>query len=143
VLAALDSVLGDAIRSMIAAGTITTDGFDRLRAVFGNTELLQNAVSLLEVQMRDGFREYKRNPGNRTTVVNQLVSASPNCMFLRVERDYSAVDVVPGTAVNPQWVILRPLDPTRDPKQYNPTPWAAHFDGFLRDRSQPPNPCSA
>lgn len=40
VTAALDKVLGDAIRSMVAAGTITTDGYDRLRAIFGSTELL-------------------------------------------------------------------------------------------------------
>lgn len=141
VLVALDTVLGDAIRSMVAAGTITTDGYDKLRAIFGNTELLQNAVSLLEIQMRDGFREYKRSPGNRKTVVSQLISARPTCIWSRVERDYSAVDAIPGTPVNPQWVALKPLDPSRDPKHLNPTSWALHYDGFTRDRSDPPNQC--
>jgi hypothetical protein len=142
VLAALDKVLGDAIRSIVAASTITTDGYDRLRAVFGGNELLQSTVSLLEIQMREGFREYKRNPGNRSTTVDQLITANTTCIFARVRRDYSAVDANPGTPVNPQWIALRRLDSTRDAKRYNPTPWAAHYDGFLRDRSEPPNQCS-
>ena len=141
VLAALDKVLGDAIRSMVAAGTITTDGYDRLRAVYGSNELLQNMVTLLEFHMRDGFREYKRNPGNRITTVKDLISVRPTCIWARVERDFSAVDANPGIAVNPQWVALMALDSSRDPKQYNPTPWAAHYDGFARDRSDPPNQC--
>lgn len=142
VLAALDKVLGDAIRSIVAAGTITTDGYDRLRAIFGDTELLQNTVSLLEIQMHAGFREYKRTPGNRETTVNHVISARPTCIWARVERDYSAVDANPGITVNPQWVSLRPIDPSRDPKQYNPTPWATHYDGFVRDGSEPQNQCT-
>ena len=141
VLAALDKVLGDAIRSMVAAGTITTDGYDRLRSIFGDTQLLQNSISLLELQMHQGFREYKRSPGNRSTTVRQVVTATPTCIWAQVARDYTAVDANPGTTFNPQWVSLRPLDASRDPKKYNPTPWATHYDGFLRDRSEPPNQC--
>src|SRR3712207_9195377 len=104
---------------MVAARTITTDGYDRLGAIVGNNEVLQRLVHLLEIQMRDGFREYKPVPGNRRTTVARIITASPSCIFTTVQRDYSTVDAAPGTPVNPQWVGLKPLDRSRDPKGYN------------------------
>ncbi len=141
VLAGLDAAMGDATRLIIRTRTITQEAYDRLKALYANNQLLQLVLDALQDEMRSGFVDYKPNPGNKLTTVNQILTATPQCIFVRVHRDYSAVAVDP-TAVNPQWVSLKPLERERDPKKYNPTPWGVVYDGFTRDRSQPANPCA-
>ena len=140
VLAGLDAVFGDATRTMIRTKTITADVYDRLRSIYGSNDLLQLVLDLIQEEMRSGFADYKPNPGNKVTTANQIISAGPTCIFVRVQRDYSAV-ALSSDPVNPQWIALKPLESSRDPKGYNPTTWAMVYDGFPRNRSQPPNQC--
>ena len=86
---------------------------------------------------------YQPIPGNQKTLVSELISSNPSCIFARVQRDYSAIALKPNRALDVQWVILRPLDPGRDPRNFNPTPWMYTYDGFQRDRTAPPNQCLA
>ena len=141
VLAGLDAVMGDVTRALIRTKMITPDAYDRLRAIYANNNLLQLVVDVVEDDVRSGFRDYKPNPGNKTTTVSQVITSGPTCIFARVQRDFSAVSTG-ADAVNPQWVGLKPLEQTRDPHGYNLTSWAMVYDGFTRDRSQPANPCS-
>lgn len=143
VLAGLDAIFGDATRTMVRTKTITADVYDRLRSIYGSNELLQLVLDLIQDEMRSGFTEYKSNPGNKLTTVNQIVSAGPTCIFVRVQRDYTAVALENTSTGSPQWVALKRLDSSRDPKGYNLTMWAMIYDGFPRDRSQPANPCTS
>ncbi len=143
VLAGLDAIMGDATRSILRAKTITTDAYARMRAVYQNNQLLQLVVDGFEADMREDFRSYKPNPGNTSSSVTRLVTATSTCIFAQVHRDYSAVGLNPSPDVGNQWVVLTPLDPSRDPNSYNRTSWAFTYDGVRRDRSQPQNPCGA
>jgi hypothetical protein len=141
VLAGLDSVMGDATRAVVRTKTFTSEAYDRLRAIYSDNSLLQLVVDAVEEEIGKSFSGYKPNPGNRLTTVTRVLTAQPDCIFVRVQRDYSAMSPNPGSP-DPQWVALRPLERTRDPRGYNRTSWALIYDGFSRDRTQPENPCS-
>jgi hypothetical protein len=104
---------------------------------------LQLAIDAFQLDMRRGFAGYKPVPGNKRTLVTQLISGSSACIFARISRDYSAVSLNASTPVDDQWMGLRPLDPARDPNRYNSSQWSIVYEGFPRDRSQPPNPCAS
>ena len=142
VLAGLDAVKGDATRDIIRAKTITTEAFDRLRAMYDSNEFLQLTIDGLEADVREGFSSYKPNPGNVATQVVRLLTAAPNCIFAQVQRDYAGVGSRPSPETSMQWIALKPLDRSRDPKGLNQTSWALTYDGVPRDRSQPRNPCA-
>ena len=142
VLAGLDAVKGDVTRDVIRTKTITIDAFDRLRAVYDSNEFLQLTIDGLEADIREGFSSYRPNPGNVTTRVSRLLTTAPNCIFAQVQRDYSTVGIKPSPEVGVQWIGLKPLDRSRDPKGLNQTSWALTYDGVPRDRLPPRNPCA-
>lgn len=140
VLAGLDQVMGDAGRSLVHSRTVTAEIYDRLRSIYAENSLLQLVVESVEDEIRKNFSGYKPNPGDRVTTVTRVITAQSSCIFVRVQRDYSAMSPDAGTT-DPQWVALRPLEQSRDPHQYNRTSWAMIYDGFTPDGSQPANPC--
>ncbi len=142
VLAGLDAVIGDVTRMVVRTKTILPDAYDRLKATYGSNDLLQLTIDSVQSDIRRGLIGYKTQPGNRASTIQQLLSATPTCIFARVQRDYSAVAESPNT-VNPQWIALRPADVARDPHGYNQTLWVLTYDGFPQDRSAPKNPCVA
>jgi len=142
VLAGLDAALGDVVRTVHNAHAIPPEAYDRMKAIYADPDRLQRAIDGLQRDIRNRFAGYKAVPGNAKTVATQLVTTKPNCIFARVDRDYSAVgtNTLPGIAV--QWIGLTLVDRIRDPQRLNPTPWAFIYDGFQSDHSQPPDPCA-
>jgi hypothetical protein len=98
-------------------------------------------VDSLQRDIRNGFAGYRADPGNILTITTHLVSARSNCIFARVDRDYSAVGANPRPDLATQWVGLKPTDRAKDPKGLNATQWAFVYDGFESDRSRPRDPC--
>jgi hypothetical protein len=111
--------------------------------LYADPEYLQIRIDGLQTDMRNGFSNYKPKPGNQASAVTQLITSKPNCVFAKVQRDYSAVGLNPSADLSIQWIGLKPLDATRDPKHYNPTPWAYVYDGFPPNHNQPPDPCAS
>jgi hypothetical protein len=142
VLAGLDAVLGDVARTVAGTRTIPPDAYARLRAIYGTDQLLQLTIDSVQADIRRGFAGYRSPPGNRVSTVQQILSASPTCIFVRVQRDYRTVSTNPPP-LDPQWVGVRTADPARDPGQHNPTSWTMIYDGLPQDRSTPANPCVA
>ena len=142
VLAGLDAAVGDIVRLVIRTRTIPPEALERMKAVYADPARLQRSIDGFQRDIRDNFRAYKEHPGNKTTIVTELITASPSCIFARVRRDFSAVGNNPPPATDPQWVGLRPVNNTI-PAQYNPTRWAFVYDGFQEDLSRPPNPCAS
>lgn len=143
VLAGLDAVVGDAVRIVVAARNLPPEALDRLRAVYAEDELLQLDIDGFQRDLRNGLSDYRPNPGNQVTIVAELINATPACIFSRVRRDYSLVGTNPLPGIGDAWVGLKPIDVSRDPNRYNPTPWAFVYDGFPKDRSRPPDPCAS
>ncbi len=95
------------------------------------------------MDIRKGFSNYKTNPGNETTSVEQLLSTRNGCIFARVVRDYTAVGTKVSSEAGIEWVGLKPFVPTVAGAAYNPTFWAFIYEGFPPNRTQPPDPCTA
>jgi hypothetical protein len=142
VLAGMDVVLGDVTRLVIQSAAIPREAYDRLRALYATDPRVQIAIDGLQADLRFGFSGYSQPPGNRQTMVAQLITASSSCVFARISRNYSAIGPGAQAPSDRVWVVLRPLDPARDPNNYNLTTWAYHYDGSTPDRSQPANPCT-
>jgi hypothetical protein len=143
VLAGLDAVVGDVLRTVIRTNSVPRDAYDRLRALYADPDFMQIKIDGYQRDIREGFRSYRSNPGNKVSTVSQILSARDTCIFVKVQRDYAAVGLNPVPELDIQWVGIKPLDLSRDPSHYNPTTWAYIYDGFPPDRSQPSDPCAS
>ena len=142
VLAGLDAAMGDVLRIVMRTRTIPPEAYDRMKSVFHDNDRLQRAIDSFQQDLRSGMPGYKPEPGNKVSVVTRIITARANCIFTEVRRDYTAVSVSPLASLTMQWIAIRPLDPTRDPKGYNTTRWAYIYEGFPADHSQPADPCA-
>jgi hypothetical protein len=124
---------------VVRTKTIPPDAYDRLRAIYGDDEWLQLRLDGFQEDLRTGVEGYRLEPGNERTVVTQLLSASPNCIFAKVLRDSSPMVVDPSPP-STQWVALSRSQPRN--QSVNPTGWVFMYDGFPQDRSEPLNRCS-
>ncbi len=143
VLAGLDAAVGDVVRMVVRERGIPYEAEERLQAIYIDGKAWQLTIDLLQEDSLDNFASYKPNPGNLNTTISRLITATKQCVFAEVSRDYSAVGIHPEPPVTQEWVALRPLTPERDPKGYNPTRWGFIYDGFTRDRSSPQDPCAS
>lgn len=143
VLAGLDRVMGDVTRLVVRTRTIPPEAYDRLRALYPDDERLQRSIDSFQRDLRQNLSGYRADPGDKASTVTQLITATPACIFTQVERDYSNVGTTPLSALNAQWIGLKPLDTKRDPSGYNLAKWVFVYEGFPPDRSQPPNPCAS
>jgi hypothetical protein len=140
VLAGLDAVMGDVVRLVVKTKTIPPEAYDRLRAIYGDDEWLQLRVDGFQEDLRTGVEGYRPEPGNERTVVAQLLSTTPTCVFAKVLRDSSAM-VANAGSLSTQWVAL--IRAHASEGSINPTGWVYTYDGFPQDRSEPPNRCTA
>jgi hypothetical protein len=141
VLAGLDAQIGDVTRMVVRTGTIPPEAYDRLKAIYADAGFLQIAIDGFQQDIREQFKGYKPNPGNKVTFATQLITSRRDCIFAQVQRDYSAIGSQPSPSLTVQWIGLTPLDPTRDPANFNLTSWALIYDGFPPSHTQPRNPC--
>lgn len=143
VLEGLDAAVGEVVRIVVRTRGIPQEAIDRLRALYLDGVRLQLELDSFQDDIRDNFRAYRADPGNKLTSVAEVITGSSACIFVEVLRDYSQVSNNPGDNTSIEWVGLKPRDPSRDPARYNQTPWMIVVDGFQRDLSQPRNPCAA
>jgi len=142
VLAGLDAITGDAVRIVLQTRSIPREVYDRLRAIYSNDKWLQVDIDGLQSDMRNGFVTYRQSPGNQVTTVTQLITIKRECIFARVNRDYSAIGLN-SSASDIQWIALTPLDPSRDITGYNGTRWSFAYNGYTSNRTQPADPCAS
>lgn len=140
VLAGLDAVMGDLQRILVRERRITPEVTDRLRAIYTGPELL-NQIDAFKVDVSGGLAGYKSPPGNRLTLVSRVITASRDCVFATVKRDYSPTSSGPAAPPASLYVVLVAKNATDDPKAYNPTGWAMLYDGVQEDGSQPTDVC--
>ena len=141
VLAGLDQAVGDIVRLVVSTRDIPPEAIDRLKAMYVG-DVLQLKVDGFQRDMFADFSGYRDIPGNQKTEVTRLIGVASTCIFAQVNIDFSAVSVNPNPKFSTQWVALIPVEPTQDPNDYNPTPWAFIYEGFRQDLSEPPDPCA-
>jgi len=141
VLAGLDAAVGDVVRMVVRTRTIPREGVQRLKAVYGTDAQLDQILDSLSRDVARGLPGYRTDPGNKLTLVTELVATSGSCIFAKVERDFNAVSANPvPNAVH--WVVLKPRDANRDPDSINAVGWVLVYEGFEEGRKPPVNPCA-
>jgi hypothetical protein len=121
VLAGLDQAVGEVTRLTVNSQSIPPEAIERLKAAYLDKDLLQLAVDVYQDRLISEFAGMIPNPGNRVTTVVELISASPDCIFAKVDVDVSAMFEQPNPRFRVQWVGLIPVDAGIDLTQYNPT----------------------
>lgn len=141
VMAALDRVYGDAIRTLAAERQITEDFLTRLAAIYGD-RFFRLAQDAWVKDVAAGLPDLKPNPGDPVTKVSTVVRAEPTCVVAAVTRDFGATRTAPRPSPNQHYIAFVPKPPGRDPRALNPTPWIMSYDGFTSSGAPPVEPCS-
>ncbi|MBW3669004.1 MAG: hypothetical protein KY443_07295 [Actinobacteria bacterium] len=142
VMAALDRVYGDAIRTLAAERQITEEFLTRLAAIYGDAQF-DVAQRAWVRDVADGLDDLHRLPGDPLTVVQRTVRLDADCIVAAVERTFRAVRE-PVTSTPQKYIALVPKPEGRDMRSLNPTPWIMSYDGFVAEPAgaEPANPCS-
>src|SRR5437879_1300885 len=108
VMDALDQVLGDAIRALVAAREPNREFYDRLRAVYGDPEFARQEASYGR-EAANGLAIFRPSPGNPVTVVQRLIAAQRACLFAAVDRSLAqALNEAPRPGTTAGYIALKP-----------------------------------
>lgn len=127
VLAWFDQAEGDVVRRVIAARTLAPEDIAFFRAINASDGMFQADLDSIQYTLRTGLGGFLPNPGNVRTVVVEVLSAKSSCVYVKVDRDASAVAKNPNPSLRTQWVALRRLD--TPPSSSNPTGWGYILNG--------------
>lgn len=138
VMAALDRVYGDAIRTLAAERQITEQFLSRLAAIYGD-RFFRLAQESWTKEIGAGLRSLAATPGDPKTAVVFLVRQDSTCVIAAVRRDFRAIRSTAPTATPQRFVALVP----RPPATNNPTGWVMAYDGWTTTGEAPEDPCDA
>lgn len=141
VMAALDHVYGDAIRTLARERKITQDFLDRLAAIYGDRFFGLAQDAWVKDVARD-LRDLHAAPGDPSTDVTSILRGEVACVVAAVTRDYSRTRSAPASSSSQHYIALVPSPDRRDPRNLNPTPWIMAYDGFTSSGNPPSDPCS-
>jgi hypothetical protein len=142
VIDALDHVMGDAVRALVAAKAPDRAFYERLRAVYLDPEFerVQSSFGRSAANDLAGFSD---TPGDPVTRIGRVITAANDCIFAEVDRDLGpAYKDPPSPEERHAFLGLGTKKPDQDPASRNPTAWMIGFDGRNADGSEPPNPCA-
>jgi hypothetical protein len=141
VLAEIEHVVGDAGRMIQAAGAVTPEAEALLATVY-SPEFLEIQIQGWEQVLADPAEVAAlRQPiGDRVTTIAELFTATPECVFARVEQDFSPITSDPPDQ-GERYLLLFPVDATQDPSGTNPTSWRIQDRGVAPAGVEPGDPC--
>lgn len=135
----LQKVVGDARREIHAANDLTKSATDKLDAVYSK-ELSQVILNNYAQNVGPGLTFPPQPDGDAIVTTNEVISATPTCVFASVHEDFSPVTGKKDSVFN-RWIALQRRDSPGD--QLNSTPWVMTVDGANEHGSMPDNPCAA
>lgn len=142
VMAALDHVLGDAIRLMVRERGLSETFLDHLAAIYTEKEL-EFHQGLWAESFRQTLDERPPVPGDPLTRVQRVLRADRECVVVAVDRSFAATLTVPERKPPQQrYIALVPAVREQDRRGLNPTPWMMSFDGWMQDGGEPDAPCA-
>jgi hypothetical protein len=125
VLAELNHIDGNAVRSARAANAITPEFTQLEMSIRANDNEFQLVQTLWTKTMTDGWPNISLKPGDRVSTVISLLAATTACVSAHVSEDLQQQG--PGGKPPPPWFIALVPKPV---SYANPTHWAFIFDGF-------------
>lgn len=141
VLAVLEHINGNAIRSLLTARAVTPQVTEDLRAIY-NDPLYARELEIARQDLSEDLTNVKIPPGDIKLTVSKLISASPTCIFIETTADYGAVLIKPPpSAATTYWGLNMKIS-ANDPLHLNSTPWAFFFNAVYLSPTVIPNQCA-
>lgn len=140
VLEELARLEGDAFRSLVATRELTVELVGILRTLYVSDVFLGLVLDEMVQEFELDFDIYREVPGDRRLTATELISARPDCVFVEISRDNSAL-LREAQEPSVNWVALVPVSDELDPTGINTTGWGYLYFGFQSDRTAPPDPC--
>jgi hypothetical protein len=122
VLAQLNVVYSDALRISLTTKQITPQVKTDLRAIYADP-LYQEEINGFELQLKHYPSDLRPHIGNRITTVVKLISASPKCIFITTQENFSQIVAHPGRGFGSEYYSLVRKASKDDPDHLNRTPW--------------------
>jgi len=138
----LNHINGNAARNLVSTGQLTAPAIADLRAIY-NDPLYSVEVRVFDQSISTHFANVRRPPGDRETVVLNLLTASASCIFVESMSDLSAVQVRPAPGAASEYWQLSPKQLGSDPTHLNPTPWALTLNEAFPIPNTIADPCPA
>ena len=141
VIDALDHVMGDAVRALVAAKAPDRAFYERLRAVYLDPEFerVQAGFGRSAANDLSGFSD---TPGDPVTRIGRVIKTTGDCVFAEVIGTSEPLLKVPPTEERDTAIsAFGHRKPERDPARRNPTAWMIGFDGTTASGKEPRNPC--
>lgn len=142
VMAALDHVYGDAIRTLATERTITEDFLSRLAAIYTPSEFAL-AQDLWVKDLANGLRGLLTDPADPDTTIDRLLRSDRDCVVAAVTRRFAPTRDHADPITPQRFIGLIPKPESQPNGSINPTPWVISFDGFKDDGSEPSTPCAS
>ena len=128
----LDQSLGDALRELVAAKSVDPKVDQILRSIYSDSEL---PVAERDFQLHPGdLAEFRAVPGNPTSQVSKVLSASAVCVYFYARRHFDAVfaHAIPDQDTYGWLAIER-----GSPSALNPTGWRYRHDAGPQPTKDP------
>jgi hypothetical protein len=132
VLAELMKVDGDALRLTVRAGAVPSEAVALLDSAY-STELAARRANDLSALVRDPESGLRKPPGDLRVTVDEVITATKSCVFVRATQNFSRVFVDPGENFK-NYYALSAHKTAR-------SPWVISLDGFNANDSRPDDPC--
>lgn len=142
VFAALNHVRGNVGRADVPIRNIPPSSVATIRALYTDA-LYASELRIASDELVTGPTTERNPAGDPIITVNEVLKATPSCVFVEATSDFSQVDVTtPPPDVAEYWV-LEPKIAGDDPGHLNPTAWmiAASLAEVKSPVSVPKSPC--
>jgi hypothetical protein len=127
VLAKLNHIYGDAVRSTVAARRLTPAAIDDIDAIYSG-KLATEERGIFRSAVTGGLKDLQRHPGDRRTKVVRVVFRSDTCVFATVKTSYTSVALHQVKAPAVEYLGIGRKTVAQTSTDINPTPWVFFFD---------------
>lgn len=137
----LNHIYGDAVRSAVKAGHLSSAAIKDIRSIYNNP-FYTREVQAFEASIRHIPSDIRRPPGDEAIEVDKLIYARHSCIFLEARVNYSKVLRRPPAPVGRDYLMLKPKMAASLKEHINPTPWAISLDIIYKGRHTVQNQCT-
>lgn len=137
----LEHIDGNVSRNLLLTGRVTQQDLTDLRAIYSDP-LYAQEVKIAQQSIGGDLSNVRRPPGDVVIKVLKLISATPSCIFVSTQSDYSSVLIKPGQQAASEYWMLTPKLQVDDPGGINPTHWSLSFNADFITSTEIPNQCA-
>jgi hypothetical protein len=137
----LDHVYGNVVRTMADTANIPPQATADLRAIYADPQF-GTELKIFSLELDQKPTDLREPPGDEITTVQQIISSSASCIYIKTRTNYSPVLTNPPVSKGSEYYGLETKPTGIDPENLNATDWAIFFnESFQALTPAPVNPC--